>query len=349
MKIKRLFVLMPLLFSCGASSSVNPDEYFDGFEAAAKAQCSGDSLSFVCNSGLVDTHFLYLEDDKEEPTDLGVKLSPLNLDMRLSGLKSNSIDEVKASVQTKSASGTGSRIYITGVDLPSVVKLSDGGIALSPNFYLDTGRLYLDFADAAVINVALKTLNEDYKDFPLRGYSDLTDDQKASINEELPLSTYFPKAIEAMKRELNSSYAASPEGFTFAQKDAAKSITYSTTSWASLRKIVDSFLNEQESSASTPLDSLELSSFLDEAETKSRIDKFNLSMTFEETKVNHIDLDLSFTFLEVDETASFAPKGTWTIKGSVEMGNLSPATLSTRDKNRYTEIDWPERQPETQE
>lgn len=342
MKRQRLLLLLPLLSlaACGETGPT-PDDYFDAFALAGKKQLEGDTVSMRSTGAVIDTHFLLKEEDKEERTPVGIKLSPLNLDFRISGLHETDIRNVIASLQTRSPNGNASRVYITGIDTPSVTKLSDGGFALSPNVYLDGARMYLDLQDAAVIPVALKAISEDFKDFPLRGYSDLSEEAITDINKELPLDDYFPKAVERMKTELKRSYESAPDAFTFLTKGETRAISFATTSWSNLRSIVDSFLAEERSSLSASYSSIDVSSIMDEAEKNATLRRFNLSMEFSETALSYIDVDVAFSFTDIEREGDFVPTGDWEFKGTMEFGSLSPVTLSTRDKNRYTEIVWP--------
>lgn len=340
MKQSRLFLLLPLVFasSCG-EEEFNPDVFFDGFEAAAKAQIEADALSFTSTSGYIDTHFRYV-DEEEGAKEVGVKLNPINVDLRIGGIHEASIDNVKASVQTKSSAGNSSRVYITGIDLPSVTKLSDGGIGLSPNLYLDDSRFYLDNQDAAVIPVALKNIDERYKDFPIRGYRDLSEEEKSDIDAELPLGDLLSKAVEAMKKEMKTAYEASSDDFLFQTKTNETLISFATKSWKSVRNILDAFIiDAKEAYGSEMSSSIDFSSILDEAEKEATIDNFRLSLSYGATKVNYVDYDFVLSFPETEESEDrLTFIGTWTFKGTVEVGNLSPVTLSNRDKNRYSEI-----------
>ena len=338
MNAKPLLLVLPLiaLASCG-DNAPSPTEYFDSFEVSAKKGLQNDYLGMTTSNGKVDTHFISIDEEGTE-TEFGLGLNPLAFDLRIGGVHAQTVDGL--SVSFFGSTTKKSRVFITGFELPSIIAGSDGGVALDPHFYFDQGTFYLDFADAAIIPVALKQIDSRFSSLPIRGFVTLDEEAKNSINEYMPLDEYFPEAVKSLKDEFVSAYSSAPSAFAFSQEGSVKTIKYAPTSWEQIRAIADGFINRAESSSS--IDQQEYSSFFDELQGETDINRFVVALSYDTDGLTKLSLDVSLHFREKDHgDEKFYPTGDMTFSGDLAFtyGEAAkPSKLTDREKSRYTEI-----------
>lgn len=288
------------LLSCGNASATGASEdeelkakrFFDSYEASGIKGLSGDALGVMVKNGKLNAALKSNPKD-EESTDYTVRVEPLSFEARFGGLKETSFDNLSFSLVGETPyARNGSKIFIDGLDILDGALPS--GIPLDVNAYLQGGVLYLDMYKSGLlrraINEAFKDEYPDWGGLPSRGHYDFESEDKTEAEKELPMHDKLVQAPMDIRAEMDKIYAASKSEFSFLEAGEEKTISFATTSWASLENIVNAF------DLPTDIAKEDVTSFFDKAKESADITKCAFSFTFDNDawRVGSVDLALSF-------------------------------------------------------
>ena len=309
--------LLLLLAFCGGTqaSSVNAAEYFDALEASIKAGLKNDAIGFLCDTGHAKAQLT------SQDGVTAVEIRPFVFDARVKGIHATTIEGVTASIVGKTNKHEESRVYATGPGIPDSLNTALDGLPLAIDIYVADSTAYFDFSKSGVLRTAISNaLIEEYPDYQgimPRCHKKL--DEYSEIEKYMPVDAKLDEYATTLKEELEKSYSTSPSAFAFAQENGVSSISFQTTSWSTVRTV----LEREELEAS----SIDLSSFFDQAEEKATLDRCRLDLKFDANGLQSFGVDIAFTFKQVEASSdSYAPSGTWELSGIIEISHGEKAT-----------------------
>ena len=343
MKKQLLLLSLLVLTACSnatSSSTFDPKPYFAAMEAAARADLAKDDFSLRLGQGKANMAF-DIKDDEGTVSPYSVRIDPLLLDVRFSNIHAESCKDVTMSMRGKDDNGNSSNIYLEGDNLPASALIS-GGLPFAVHAYLEEGVGYLNLYDAAALRLAInEMIKQEYPSYaglPIRGKKALDEKDVENIDEYFPLDQRLLDTVTKLRENLEKINEKDPNDFHFNTEASVQSITFRTTSWDSFRRIVD-----DAAIADMSLDSVDMSSFFDEAEANADLKAFALSLSFDEQGWKRMDFEITIGFKTQSE-GTINPKGDWNLTGGLIFGHEKALTLSDKEKQRYEEITLPEQE-----
>ncbi|MCR5348283.1 MAG: hypothetical protein K6E59_01580 [Bacilli bacterium] len=343
--MKRLVwvAFLPLLLaSCSKnepSSSEVAANSFAALEAAVRAM--GEKTTLGITSDSFSANMGVRVKNEESSSDFTIRLERCAYDVRLKGLPSETLSGITASfLSTTERNPSGGKAYVSG-DVPSFMAglLGESGIPLNFSGYLDaeegTPTFYGDMSKMALVRIALQTLireqsGDDSFSLPQRFKVDVSENEE-DVQGKLPLSQYFADASKELREALETSYEASPSSFSFASSGQA--IMFRAASFDAFKDIVKAFSDDER-----------IDSAFDTMKEDATLNRFALSLRFDESGLTHGDIDVSITFRETSNEESGYPIGTWELSSGVDFTygeEAEPVALPASAKAKYQEITLP--------